>query len=502
MKKAKKAPKLDAKGYPKFGIRDKLAYAAGDFGCNMSFGLKSTVQTFWLIYMMMKTGLLSILLLIVQVWDAINDPLVGIMIDSDKRKYKHGKFKTYIAIGACGLIFGGAAVFLPFPNAPTVVKAILFVLGYMIWDAAYTMANVPYGSMLSLITEDPGERTQLSTWRSIGAMFAGMIPGIVLPMLIWEDVYDESGELLGQTLKGTTVFAAALIMGIIAFITFAFMLKNTTFRVDEYSVKTTEAGEKFNIFKAFINFMKNRPAVGATISAMGMFLGMQSASTATSIVFAIYFKQAKLSGVITMLAYLPMFLLMPFIKNIVNKFGKKESTTVGAIISMVGGLLMFIFPIVPQNMAMIFFLIAACVFGLGMGVSSCVSWAMMADAIDYNEWKTGKREEGTVYSLHSFFRKLAQGIGPSIVLALLGVLGYNSNLDVTEQTFEVAKASCWLVAGLYLFSAICMFVGIGLIYNLDKKTLATMTAELDARHAGEAGEADPITPEINMITIE
>ena len=232
---AKKQAKLDANGYRKFGMRDKVAYAAGDFGCNMSFGLKGTVQTFWLTYMMMETGLLSALLLLVQIWDAVNDPLVGAMIDADTRRYKRGKFKTYILIGAIGLILGGAAVFLPFPGAPTVVKAALFILGYVVWDAAYTMANVPYGSMMSLVTEDAGERAQLSTWRSLGGLVGGMLPGIILPMLIWKNVYDANGNLLGQELQGTTVFFVALIMGVIGFVSFLFMLKNITIRVDEYA---------------------------------------------------------------------------------------------------------------------------------------------------------------------------------------------------------------------------------------------------------------------------
>lgn len=128
----KKEIQLDANGHRKFGIRDKLAYAAGDLGCNMSFSLKSTVQTFWLVYMMLETGLLSALLLIVQIWDAVNDPLIGTLIDHDKRKYRIGKFKTYIFIGACGLLVGGAMVFLPFPKAPLVLRAILFILGYIV----------------------------------------------------------------------------------------------------------------------------------------------------------------------------------------------------------------------------------------------------------------------------------------------------------------------------------------------------------------------------------
>ena len=473
----------------KFGMRDKVAYAAGDFGCNMSFSLKGTVQTFWLVFMMMETGLLSALLLAVQVWDAINDPLIGSMIDADRRKYKLGKFKTYILIGAIGLLVAGALVFIPVPNASVFIKAVVFILGYIVWDACYTIANVPYGSMLSLVTEDPGERAQLSTWRSIGSMFGNLLPNIILPMIIWEKVVDENGkpvinEETGeqvQNLIGERVFVAALLMGVLGFIAFLFMIKKITIRVDENTVKTNET-EKFNVIKAFGNFMKNRPAVGATLAAMGMFLGMQSAMTATSIMFAIYFGMAKLSGVVQLIGFLPMLLFMPFIKKIVGKWGKKEASVAGTVVSLFGGVLMFVFPLIPNKMiALVIYMVALSVFGLGMGIYTCVSWALMADAIDYNEWKTGNREEGTVYSLHSFFRKLAQGVGPSVVLLLMGVLGYNSKLGVGAQSASTAYNMCWLVAGLYMFSAIMQFIGLAVIYNLDKKTMGVMQADLEAR---------------------
>ncbi len=509
----------------KFGMRDKLAYAAGDLGCNMSFALKGTVQTFWLVYMMLETGLLSILLLLVQIWDAVNDPLIGSMIDNDYRHYKRGKFKQYIFVGACGLLVGGAAVFLPFPNAPEVVKAVLFILGYVIWDAFYTVANVPYGSMLSLVTEDVGERAQLSTWRSIGSIVGNLIPQILLPMLIWQKVfYDgttsflsgievpegytaqewaamfqvnpdtgkayEIGEavlnpLTGkqvQLLLGERMFWTALIMGVLGFIAFMFMLKNITIRVDENSVKTSEGGEKFNIIKAFGNFMKNRPAVGATLAAMGMFLGMNSASTANTIMFATYFGFAEMSGVVQMIGFLPMLLFLPFITKIVKKYGKKEASVVGTIVSLVGGGIMLIFPMISDvNTALVVYLLGLVVFGVGMGVYTCVSWAMMSDAIDYNEWKFGTREEGTVYSLHSFFRKLAQGVGPSMVLLMMGWLGYESKLGTIGQSVDTSHNMCWLVAGLYLLSAVLQFIGIAVIYNLDKKTLDKMNTELAER---------------------
>ena len=505
-----------------FGMRDKLAYAAGDLGCNMSFALKGTVQTFWLVYMMMETGLLSLLLLLVQIWDAVNDPLIGTMIDKDNRSYKRGKFKTYILIGACGLLIGGAAVFLPFPNAPVVVKAVLFVLGYIVWDDFYTIANVPYGSMLSLITEDNAQRAQLSTGRSIGSMIGNILPMTILPMLIWQKVtYDGTTSFLDkiyipegftkeqflvnpetklpyeigdkilspetgkqvELLLGDRVFWAALIMGVIGFLCFIFMIKNISIRVDENTVKTNEGSEKTNIFSAFGKFMKNRPAVGCTLAAMGMFLGMNAASTANTIMFATYFNMASLSGVVQMIGFLPMFLFMPFIKKIVVKYGKKEASVFGTIVSLVGGVFMLIFPMVGDvQLSLVLFLLGLVIYGIGMGVYTCVSWAMMGDAIDYNEWKYGTREEGTVYALHSFFRKLAQGVGPSAVLLIMGWLGYQSNLGTIGQSLQTSHNMCWLVAGLYLFSAVMQFIGLALIYNLDKKTVEQMNAELAVRH--------------------
>ena len=481
-----KQRQLDVNGKPKFGMIDKVAYAAGDFGCNMSFSLKNTIQTFWLVFMMMETGLLAALLLVVQICDAINDPLIGSLIDADRRNYKMGKFKTYIFIGAIGLTVAGALCFIPVPNAGIVLKSILFILGYVIWDACYTVANVPYGSMLSLVSEDPGERSQLSTWRSVGSMVGNMVPMMILPMLIWRKEVDANGDpvinpetgVQVETLLGERVFFAAIIMGVLGFIAFMFMIKKITIRVDEQSVKVNE-GEKFNILLAFRNFMKNRPAIGATLAAMAMFLGMNSAATATTIMFATYFGMASLSGVVSVIGFLPMFIFMPFIKKIVGKWGKKEASAVGSLVSVAGGLLMFVFPAIPNKTAALgLYMFALCVFGIGMGIYTCVSWALMADAIDYNEWKTGKREEGTVYSLHSFFRKLAQGIGPSIVLLLMGALGYVEKLGTEGQSLQTASNMCWLVAGLYLFSALLQFVSLAFIYNVDKKTLAKMNEDL------------------------
>jgi len=463
---AKKPVQLDANGHRKFGIRDSISYAAGDLGCNMSFALKGTMSIFWTQFMGMDLWY-ALLLIIVQVWDAINDPLIGSIIDADRRKYKRNKFLSYIWFGSVGLIIGGACCFLPFPNAPTLAKAIIFITGYIVWDAFYTIANVPYGSLLSLISNDVKDRASLSAWRSIGSIFGNMLPMVILPFII----YDEENNLIGER-----VFIAALIMGILGFICFQFMIRNTEIRVEE-KIDLKDDAPRFNVLKAFGNFIKNRPAVGATVAAMGMFIGMQGASTAVTVIFQSYFKNVKISGIVQLFAMIPIIFFTPLARKAVEKFGKKELATFGSIVSIVSGFGLFI--ITPNNTGfdLVIYIICQLIFSLGLGIYSTVSWAMMGDAIDYNEWKTGKREEGTVYSLHSFFRKLAQGIGPSLVLIIMVAFGYVGENE-GNQLWEVAVNMRYIVAGTYLFSAILQFVGLGIIYNLDKKTLSTMNHAL------------------------
>ena len=472
-----------------FGIRDSVAYAAGDLGCNMSFALKGTIMPLFWTQVMGLSAWYSLLIVILQVWDAINDPLIGSIVDSDRHKYKRNKFLQYIWAGSIGLIVGGALCFIPAPGAPEWAKIIIFMAGYIIWDAFYTVANVPYGSLLSLISKEPADRASLSAWRSIGSMIGNMVPIVILPFLVYNK---------DQSLNGPMVFVAALVMGGLGFICFQFMIKNTEIRVDT-EVNLNEDQPKFNVIKAMGNFLKNRPAVGATLAAMGMFIGMQGANTAVSVTFQIYFKNAQISGLITMFSMIPIVVFTPLARKMVTKYGKKELSIVGSICYVVGAAVLLLAPlgIVPvaennTGIDLIMYVVAQLIMALGMGIYSTVSWAMMGDAIDYNEWKTGNREEGVVYSLHSFFRKLAQGVGPAVALTIMQGMGYVNNakpdangvfteIDVTLFDWAFALEVRQLVAILFLVAGVFLFVGLGLVYNLDKKTLAQMNEDLEAR---------------------
>ena len=458
----------------KFGMLDKLSYAAGDFGCNMSFALKGTLTIYWTQFMGVNQMGMAGLLLLVQIWDAINDPVIGSMVDADRRHYKRNKFLAYINVGAIGLTVAGACCFLPFPGMPELVKTILFVAGYVIWDAFYTVANVPYGSMMSLITDDPVQRSQLSTFRSAGSMIANLVTGSLLPVLI----YDASNNLLGER-----VFWIALIMGGIGLLFFQFMIRTTVIRVDT-EVKTGEEMPKFNVVKAMGAFIRNRAAVGASLAGMSGFIGMYGAQTAVTVMFQSYFKNARISGIVGMISMFGVFIFLPFATTITKKIGKKEGCTIGAVVACLAYVLMFALPITPDGKGMALYVLCQVIAMIGNGYSSCVTWALIADAIDYEEWKLGTRNEGTTYALYSFFRKVAQGLGPSLGLVAATAVGYNAILG-PDQPAQIATNLRYLVPGMYLVGTVLGLIAYGLIYNVDRKTLDQMNADLEARHAAK-----------------
>ena len=405
--------------------------------------------------------------------DAINDPLIGSIIDADKRQYKRNKFLTYIWVGSIGLIVAGAACFLPFKGAPAMVKNILFVAGYILWDAFYTVANVPYGSMMSLITTDAADRAELSTFRSAGAMVAGILTGSLIPMMI----FDSSSNL-----KGETLFWMALVMGCLGFVFFQFMIRNTVIRVDTTGMTVSEDAPKFNVLKAVGNFIKNRAALGCTLAAFFQMACMYAGSTATNIIWQAYFKNAQISGLISMLSYFGIFLWMPFVRKVVGKFGKKELSVFALVWNLACYVVMCILPITPDAKGMWMWTGVNIVNSLGAGISSCLTWTLISDAIDYNEWKFGVRDEGTTYALYSFFRKLAQGVGPSLGLVIAVAMGYDAALGAA-QPMEVASTMRYLVPGINIVSSIGGIIFMGFVFPLGKKTLAQMHADLAARKA-------------------
>lgn len=430
-----------------FGFRDKFGYMLGDFGCNMSFVF---INNYMLIFFVTCLGIpgkiYSALIIIAKIWDAINDPIIGGLCDSSHPK-GGSKFLPWIKWGSLPLLICSVLMFIYIPNAPLWVKCTMCLGMYMIWSVAYTSVNVPYGSLQSVITTDPVQRAELSNARSIGATLAQIPVMLLLPLIM----YDENDNP-----KGNIFIIVVAVMGIVGFIAFYFLRKLITERVEP----VVQEKQKFNYLETFKAFVKNKPMLGVTISSVSMLAFLMTATSTMQYVFMCHFKNTKLLTVGTAIAMLPMVFAMVLCKPLVKKFTKRQLCTYPFILSIAAtGFLTFY---KTDNPFVWFAILALAMFSVGL--YTVLTWAMVADCIDYQESVTGRREEGSIYATYSLFRKLAQGIGQAVVALAIDLTGYVAALGSNQAPEVVDKI--YMMTGMlpFLGSVIC-FVSMLVLYK-------------------------------------
>lgn len=443
-----------------FGIRDKIGYALGDFACNLSFTLLSTyMMLYYMQYMLISEKDWAWIIIVGKLWDAINDPVIGGL--TDRVKIGKSKYKSWISIGSIGLVICTTLVFLPVPQASYTVKILLCLLSYMVWSIFYTMVNVPYGSLHSAISDDPVHRSSLSTFRSVGAGVS-----MLIIMLLPSFVYDSN-----ENLKGGMFIWLALGFSIVAFFALIGVNKLTTERVN---VNQPIEKKKQSYFQVLLAFAKNRPIWALTIASMVQAICFVGANSMNQIVFQSYFRNTDILTVVTIASYVPMVAVMFVLSKLVARYGKRNCVIVSCAISLIGALGMLIFPFKYTEagasvdaLSIVVWTVLLMIANIGNGLFGVIVWAMVVDCIDYQNLKTGQRDEGSVYSLYSFFRKLAQGIGSSLVALVLAWLGYQKELG-GSQPYEVAKD---IKTGYVLFLLIglaIMLLSVLVIYNIKK----------------------------------
>ena len=461
-----------------FGTKDKIGYAMGDFGCNMSFALNSYIQTFYLYYIGLDPLIIAAIILILKIWDGINDPIMGAIMDIVKPG-KKGKFKTYIFYGSFILLFSGALCFLDTAEAPVWVQTVVFLLGYLIWDFSYTLVNVPYGSLNSAITADPVERSQLSTYRSLGSIIANVAVMIALPFVMYEKYYEMGVEM--QRMLGGRMFPIAIGMGIVGFFAFQLLIQWTVERVktDQQAQPDAEktSTPKVNYFKALKAFFTNVPAVAITLCAMLSLIMTSGLSVANTVVYASYFKAPELSGISMAITMIPMFGIIPFVKPLVKKFGNRNICMYPLILSIIGSILMIVLPLSTDMGGLIIWALLSALVGAGYTTFTLVGWAMVSECIDYQEYNTGERTEGIVYATYSLGRKLAQGFGASLILVLLVAVGYKS-YQGENQIFEVANNVRMLIGAIYLVCVLLIFLLLKFCYKLTPQKIEEINIKL------------------------
>ena len=457
--------KAPANAVRPFGWQDKLGYSMGDMGCNFSFQLVSTfMQLFYLQYIGIESGHYATIILISKAFDAVNDIVIGNLVDT-KRIGKKSKYMPWILLGAVLLIVFNVMLFAPVKNFPYAGKYAWCLISYCLWSIAYTMVNVPYGSLHSVITDDPQQRVTLSTFRSIGAALPAIIVMVALPGIVYSDQTNAAGETV-QILKGETLLPVAIVMSVIAM----FVLWGTTKLVKERVVRETE--ENVTGFKAMISSAKsyftNRAMVGATIATVASVGLINSTMSLNNMVFQFFFNDASKTGVAMIGSYAPMVIVMALIGKLTAKFGKKNVLVTAMFVGAVAGILSLFAPITADSKGMILYII--CLMGLNVGnaVFQISVWAIVADCIEVSARKTGKSEEGSLYAIYSFFRKLAQGVGQAVVSWGLVAINFKEGENAVQDAGFGDKVKTLYII-LLMVASVIAFLSMKFIYNIGKK---------------------------------
>lgn len=438
-----------------FGMRDKIGYGLGDFGCNMSFAfINNYLMVFYVTCMGIKAKHFAVIILLAKIFDAINDPIIGGICDASKPG-KDGKFKPWIKWASLPLLVSSILMFIYAPNAPYALKIAMCLGLYCVWSVAYTSVNVPYGSMQSVITTQSDERSSLSTWRSVGAMLAQIPVMVLLPKLVYDSKTSNP--------RGNVFIYIVGVMGLIGFVSFILLRKLTTERVEP----TVNNEQKFNYFKTLASFFKNKPMMGVTISSVAYLALMMTVTNSMQYVFMCYFKNTKIIPIATIIAGLPIGLGIVITKPLLKKFTKKQLCTYPFAISAVAaGIATFVR---FDNPYVWIAFIGISMFGTCFYLT--LMWALVADCIDYQEEKTGRREEGSIYATYSLFRKIAQGVGASIIALSLDLTGYSEKLDALSQAEGVPEKIYTMTGALPLIGALICLFSMHFLYNIkDKKS--------------------------------
>ncbi len=432
-----------------FGMRDKIGYAFGDMGCNFSFQLVSSyMYLFYTQCIGLSAANWAWIIIVSKVWDAINDIIIGNMVDRTHLGKGKSKFMPWIFIGSILLVVFSIMIFTPVSSFPQIGKILWCLISYCLWSVAYTMINVPYGSLHSVITEDPKQRTTLSTFRSIGAALP-----VVLIMLLPKIVYKDN------VLSENRVFIVTVVFSFLAFFAFVGLRKMVTERV----VREQKV-EKVSYISTVKSFFTNRAMLGITVATVAVVIFYNSSMSVNNLVFQFYFNDAGKSALAMIASYIPLVAFMPFASNIVAKIGKKKLLTVSGLVSVIAGIVMLFLPITPDTKGIVLYVVGLMFVNTGCCVFQIIVWAIVADCIEDSYRKKGVREEGSLYALYSFFRKLSQGIGSALVALSLRQVGYIETSAV--QTAEASKNIKTLYIVLLVIGLAIMTASMKFIYNI------------------------------------
>jgi len=423
-----------------FGWKDKVGYLMGDLGNDFTFLLSSSfLLKFYTDVMGVEAFIVGIVMMVARFVDAVTDIAMGRICDRS-RTTPVGKFKPWIRRMCAPVAIASFLIYQSrFASTPLAFRITWLFVTYILWSSIfYTSINIPYGSMASAISADPSDRQSLSTFRSIGSTLAGVVVGAGVPLFAYSTNPD--GTLFLDGNRFTLIAGIFSVCSVIAYLLCYYL---TTERV---TLSDTPAEHKKNSLKnMLLSAVKNRALLSITVASVLMLLAQFTVQSMSGYIFPNYYKNTTAQSVSTLIMMGTMLVSAVVARPLVKRFGKAELSAVSAAFAAVVSLLTFF--IRPANVWS--FVALQAVSWLGLGLFSMVSWALITDVIDYSEIKNGIREDGGIYAIYSFARKLGQAAAAGLSGALLSLIGYT---DATQNAPNVLR-------GIFNISTIVPAVG-------------------------------------------
>lgn len=455
----------NVKNAPPFGMKDKIGYMLGDLGFN---SLQVIVNAYLMLFCVNVLGVEAVhfasIVFICKALDALNDTFIGQTVDN-RPATKYGKMKPYLKWFAIPYMIFTIVLFLDVTAMPYVAKVAWILVIYFIWGVVGTFINVPYGAMTNIMTTDLVQRTELSNFRSVGSLLGNIIPTTIAPLLLFDANQDPIASRFLVLTGILGVFCVACL-----YLSHKLMSERVLVTPDS---NINAAGEKVNYLQVAKGFLKNRIMIAVVLAYVSAKLFTQPVSTINQYVFMVYFQETSVLSLGSLGSILPMVIGMLLVKPAVKIFGKKNLVTWPILGSVVCYGITAFAPMTP--MGWILCQLGSSCFTMFSGL---LLWSMISDAVDYQAYITGVRNDGTVYATITFLVFFAGSISTSLIALMLEVLGYDAALGSLGQLEGVAER-IKIFGGVWpMIGATISFICYKFIYNVSDDEMRKISAEV------------------------
>ncbi|MFZ4546321.1 MAG: MFS transporter [Bacteroidales bacterium] len=454
----------------KLRLKEKIGYGFGDMASSMFWKIFGMYLLFFYTDIFgLPAAAVGTMFLITRIWDTLFDPVVGVL--SDRTRSKWGKFRPYLLWFALPFGLIGTLMFIT-PSFGTTGKLVYAYITYSLMMMVYSMINVPYASLLGVMSADVKERNILSSFRMVFAFIGSFVALILIEPLVELFTNSTGSAQTGWTL-GVMVIATLCVL----FFLGCFYL--TKERIKPIDSKNDSLKDDIK------DLFRNKPwwiLLGAGIAA----LIFNSIRDGAAVYYFKYYVQDsgnfKLPLLSASLTYTTLYLVLGQAFNIVgiifvtplsNKFGKKSIYLGAMVMATVFSIGFFFLP--NENIALI--MLMQCLISTCAGSIFPLLWSMYADISDYSEWKTGRRATGLIFSSSSMSQKFGWTLGGALTGWLLGYYGFQANM---VQTGEVQNGIRLMLSIFPAVGTILSVIFIS-IYPLNEKTMNRVSIELNEK---------------------